>query len=89
MVSAMWRQVKRSSLPWRAYPELRLSSRVVGGIVPDAAGQVVIFPVKIELDDPVQGQGGDDAEAEIVVERRRTSSLCWGVTIGWQERGAK
>ncbi len=54
-----------------AYPELRLSGRVVEvGIVPDAAGQVVIFPVKIELDDPdPRVKVGMSAEAEIVVEK--------------------
>ena len=54
-----------------AYPELKLSGTVVEvGIVPDASGQVVIFPVKIELDDPdPRVKVGMSAEAEIVVEK--------------------
>ncbi|NLA59363.1 MAG: efflux RND transporter periplasmic adaptor subunit [Firmicutes bacterium] len=54
-----------------AYPELKLSGTVVEvGIVPEAGGQVVIFPVKIELDDPdPRVRVGMSAEAEIVVEK--------------------
>ncbi|NLY29491.1 MAG: efflux RND transporter periplasmic adaptor subunit [Firmicutes bacterium] len=54
-----------------AYPELTLSGTVVEvGIVPEAGGQVVIFPVKIELDDPdPRVKVGMSAEAEIVVEK--------------------
>ena len=54
-----------------AYPELNLSGTVVEvGIVPEASGQVVIFPVKIEINDPdPRVRVGMSAEAEIVVEK--------------------
>ena len=54
-----------------AYPELSLPGTVVEvGIVPDNQGQIVVFPVKIELTqlDP-RVRVGMSAEAEIVVQR--------------------
>ena len=54
-----------------AYPELVLPGTVIEvGIVPEEQGQIVVFPVKIELDehDP-RVKVGMSAEAEIVVEK--------------------
>ena len=54
-----------------AYPELILPGTVVEvGIVPQQQGQIVIFPVKIELDEhDSRVKVGMSAEAEIVVEK--------------------
>ncbi len=54
-----------------AYPELQLPGTVVEvGIVPDTQGQIVVFPVKIEVTEPDRRvRVGVTAEAEIVVQK--------------------
>jgi multidrug efflux pump subunit AcrA (membrane-fusion protein) len=62
---------QKATVSLDAYPELVLSGTVVEvGIVPQQQGQIVVFPVKIELDehDP-RVKVGMSAEAEIVVEK--------------------
>lgn len=54
-----------------AYPDLVLTGKVVEiGIVPSSQGEIVLFPVKVELDsaDP-RVRSGMSAEAEIVVDK--------------------
>lgn len=60
-----------------AYPELFLPGTVVEvGIVPDKQGQVVVFPVKIELDelDP-RVRVGMSAEAKITVQKAENALI--------------
>lgn len=54
-----------------AYPELQLPGTVVEvGIVPDTQGQIVVFPVRIEVTKPDHRvRVGMTAEAEIVVQK--------------------
>ncbi|NLJ24438.1 MAG: efflux RND transporter periplasmic adaptor subunit [Firmicutes bacterium] len=62
---------QKATIGLDAYPELTLSGTVVEvGIVPRQQGQIVVFPVRLEVDeyDP-RVRVGMSAEAEIVVEK--------------------
>lgn len=62
---------QKATISLDAYPELALPGTVVEvGIVPKQQGQIVVFPVRLELDrhDP-RVRVGMSAEAEIVVEK--------------------
>ncbi|NLK08311.1 MAG: efflux RND transporter periplasmic adaptor subunit [Firmicutes bacterium] len=60
-----------------AYPEVQLLGRVVEiGIVPESQGQIVVFPVKIEIVDPdPRVRVGMSGEAEIVIQKAENAII--------------